>query len=82
MKLGYNQKLEKVDKHVRDNLLQERDRGKQDSKRISLILTYRQFVPNFTTDVWKNWNVPQTNKNLWELFQKHPITEPSRGTAI
>ena len=79
MKQVYNQKLaneqlEKVDKYVRDNLLQERDYGKQDSKCISLILTYSQFVPNFTAVIWKNWNILQTNKNQRESFQKHPIT--------
>ena len=34
-----DEQLEKVDKHVRDNLLQERDAEQQDPKRIPLILT-------------------------------------------
>ena len=74
--------IKKLGKFVRDNLLQKRDRGKQDPKRILLILTYRRFVPNFTAVVLKNWNIPQTNKNLWELFQKHPMTWPLGATTI
>ena len=74
--------MKKLGKFVRVNLLQKRDREKQDPKRILSMLTYRRFVPNFTAVVLKNWNIPQTNKNLRELFQKHPMTWPSRATTI
>ena len=45
LKKGYNQKLadehsEKVDKLVKDNLLQEKDQEQQDQKCIPSILTY------------------------------------------
>ena len=78
MKQGYDQKLvdeqlEKVDKFVRDDLLQEKDQEQQDPTRISLILTYNQFLPNLTAVVCKGWNILQTNKNIRELFQKRPI---------
>ena len=77
MKQGYDQKLvdeqlEKVDKFVRDDLLQEKDQEQQDPTRISLILTYNQFLPNLTAVVCKSWNIIQTNKNIRELFQKRP----------
>ena len=79
IKLGYDQKLvdeqlKKVDKLVRDDLLQEKDRKQQDSKSITLILTYNRFLPNLTAVVCKNWNILQTNKNLRGLFQEHSIT--------
>ena len=79
MKQGYDQKLvdeqlEKVDKLVRDDLLQEKDQEQQDPKGIPLILTYNRFLSNLTAVVCKNWNILQTNKNLQELFQEHPIT--------
>ena len=74
---GYDQKLldehlEKVNKLVRDNVLQEKDRNQQDPKPISLMLTRNPFLPNLTAVVRKNWNILQTNKNLQELLQKHP----------
>ena len=79
LKQGYDQKLvdeqlEKVDKLVRDNLLQVKDQGQQDPKRIPLILTYNQFLPSLTVVVHKNWNILQTNKNQQKLLQEHPIT--------
>ena len=53
---GYDQKLadeqlEKTDKLVRDNLLQEKDQEQQDPKRIQLILAYSRFLPNLTVVV-------------------------------
>ena len=79
LKQGYPQKLvdeqlEKVDKLVRDALLQEKDQEQQDPKRIPLVLTYNRFLPNLTVVVRKNWNILQSNKSLWELFQEQPIT--------
>ena len=73
MKQGYDQKLvdehlEKVDKLVRDDLLQEKDQEQQDPKRIPLILTYSRFLLNLTAVTCKNWNILHTNKNLPELF--------------
>ena len=70
MKRGYDRKvdeerLEKVNKLVRDNLLQEKDRKQQDPKRIKriqLILSYNRYLPNLTAVVRKNWNILQTNK--------------------
>ena len=87
MKQGYDQKLvdeqlEKVDKLVRDDLLQEKDQEQQDPKRIPLILTYSRFLPNLTAVVRKNWNILQTNKNLRELFQEHPITAFKRNKNL
>ena len=95
MKQGYDEKLvddqlEKVDKLVRDDLLQEKQE-QQDPKRIPLILRYSRFLLNLTATVRKNWNILQTNKNLRELLQEHPITvfkrnknlkEIIRGTPI
>ena len=79
LKQGYKQKLvddqlEKIDELVRNNLLQEKDQEQQDSKCIPLIITNGRFVPNLRSVVCKNWNILQTNKNLQELFQEHPIT--------
>ena len=79
LKQVYDQKLvdeqlEKVDKLVRDDLLQEKDQEQQRPKRILLILTYSRFLPNLTAVVCKNWNILQTNENLRELFKEHPIT--------
>ena len=79
LKQGYDQKLvdeqlEKVDKLVRDDLLQERDQERQDLIRIPLILTYNRLLPNLTAVVREIWNILQTNKNLRELFQEHPVT--------
>ena len=70
----FEERLEKVDKLLRDNLQQEKDWEQQDSKRIPLILTYNQLLPNLTTAVRKNWNILQTKKTLRELFQEHTIT--------
>ena len=87
MEQGYDQKLvdeqlEKVDKLVRDDLLQEKDQEQQDPKRIPLILTYSRFLPNLTAVGRKNWNILQTNKNLRELFQEHPITAFKRNKNL
>ena len=87
MKQGYDQKLvdeqlEKVDKLVRDDLLQEKDQEQQDPKGISLILTYSRFLPNLTAVVCENWNILQTNKNLRELFQEQPITAFKRNKNL
>ena len=87
MKQGYDQKLvdeqlEKVEKFVRDDLLQEKDQEQQDPKRIPLILTYNRFLPNLTAVVRKNWNMFQTNKSLRELFQEQPITAFKRNKNI
>ena len=62
LKQGYDQKLvdeqlEKVDKLVRDDLLQEKDQEQQDPKGIPLILTYNRFLSNLTAVVRKNWNI-------------------------
>ena len=56
-----NEQLEKVDKLVRDDLLQDQDWEQQDLKRFPLILTYHRFLPNLTAVVRKNWNILQTN---------------------
>ena len=87
LKQGYDQKLvdeqlEKVHKLVRDALLQEKYQEKQDLKRIPLILTYSRFLPNLTVVVCNSWNTPQTNKNLRELFQQHPITAFKRNKNL
>ena len=80
LKQGYDQKLvdeqlEKVDKLVRDDLLQEKDQEQQDPKRI-------RFLPNRTAVVRKNWNILQTNKNLMELLQEHPIRAFKRNKNL
>ena len=59
LKQGYDQELvdeqlEKVDKLVRDDPLQEKDQEQQDPKRTPLILTYNRFLPNLTAVVRKN----------------------------
>ena len=87
MRQGYDQKLvdeqlEKFDKLSRDDLLQEKDQEQQDSKRIPLILTYSQFLPNLTAVVLKNWNILQTNKNLPEFMGVLTQSQPLRGTKI
>ena len=87
MKQGHDQKLvneqfEKVDKLVRDDLLQEKDQEQQDPKRILLILTYNQFLPNLAAVVRKSWNILQTNKSLRELFQEQPITAFKRNKNL
>ena len=41
--------LEKVDKLVRDDLLQEKDQEQQDPKRIALILTHNRFLSNLNS---------------------------------
>ena len=71
LKQGFNQKLageqlNKVDKLVRDSLLQERDLRKQDSKCISLILTYRRFC----TEIYSS---------CLEKLEHSPIQEKSTG---
>ena len=83
MNQGYGQKLvdepsEKVDKLLRDDLLQEKDQ--QDPKRIPLI--YNQFLLNLTVVVRKSRNILQTNKNLRELLQEHPITAFKRNKNL
>ena len=87
MKQGNAQKfvdeqLEKVDKLVRDDLLQEKDQEQQDPKPIPLILTYNRFLPNLTAIVRKNWNILQTNKSLRELFEEQPITAFTRNKNL
>ena len=87
MRQGYDQKLvdeqlEKFDKLSRDDLLQEKDQEQQDSKRIPLILTYIQFLPNLTAVVLKNWNILQTNKNLPEFMGVLTQSQPLRETKI
>ena len=87
MRQGYAQKLvdeqlEKFDKLSRDDLLQEKDQEQQDSKRIPLILTYSQFLPNLTAVVLKNWNILQTNKNLPEFMGVLTQSQPLRETKI
>ena len=87
MRQGYDQKLvdeqlEKFDKLSRDDLLQEKDQEQQDSKRIALILTYSQFLPNLTAVVLKNWNILQTNKNLPEFMGVLTQSQPLRETKI
>ena len=82
MKQGYDQKLvdeqlEKVDKLVRDDLLQERDQERQDLIRIPLILTYNRLLPNLTAVVRENWNILQTNKNL-RNYSKSTQSKPLR----
>ena len=49
MRQRYNTELikEKVEKRKRNDLLQEKNREKQDQKRIPLVLTYNQFLSNF-----------------------------------
>ena len=49
-----DEQLEKADKLVRDDLLQEKDQEEQDQIRIPLILTYNRFLPNLTAVVRKN----------------------------
>ena len=73
-----DEQLEKVDKLIRDSILQEKDREQHDLKCISLVLTDNQFLPNLTAVVCENCNILQTNKNLRELFQEHPITDFKR----
>ena len=63
------EQLENVDKLVREDLLQEKERGQQDR----IPLTYNGFSPNLAAAVHKNWNILQTNKNLQELYQEHSI---------
>ena len=63
------EQLENVDKFVRDDLLQEKERRQQDR----VPLTYNGFSPNLAAAVRKNWNILQTNKNLQELYQEHSI---------
>ena len=87
MKQGYNQKLvdkqlQNADKLVTDDLLQEKDQEQQDPKRVPLPLTYNRFSPNLTAVVHKNLNIRQTNKNLRELFQEHPITAFKRNKNL
>ena len=82
LKQGYDQKLvdeqlEKVDKLVRDDLLQERDQERQDLIRIPLILTYNRLLPNLTAVVRENWNILQTNKNL-RNYSKSTQSQPLR----
>ena len=84
MTQGYDQKLvdeqlEKVHKLVRDDLLHEKDQEQQDPKPIPLILTNNRFLPNLIAVVRKNWNIPQTNKNLRKLFEEQPITAFKRN---
>ena len=78
-KQGYDQKLvdeklEKVDKFERDDLLQEKDQEQQDPKSIPLMLAHNRFLPNPTAVVRKNFNILRTNKNLRKLLKEHPIT--------
>ena len=68
-----DEQLEKVDKLVKDDLLQEKDQEQQGPKRIPLILTYNRFLPKLTAVFRKNWSIVQTSKNLLELFKEHPI---------
>ena len=83
---GYDQKLddqqlENVDKLVREDVLQGKDQEQQDSKPISLILTYIRFLPKLTAVVRKK-KIIQTNKNLRELFQKPSITAFKRNKNL
>ena len=78
LKQGYDQKLfdeqlEEIDKLVRDDLLQKKDKEQQDPKCIPWILTYSRFLSNLTAVVRKNWNVLQTNKNLKEIIENTRI---------
>ena len=77
-----DEELEKVDKLLRHDLLQEKDQEQQDPKPIQLILTYNQFLPNLTAAIHKNWNILWTNKNLWDLFPEHPITAFKRNKNL
>ena len=77
-----DEQLEKVDRLLRDSLLQEKDWEQQDPKRVPLILTYNRFLPNLTKTVGRDCNILQTNKNILELFQEHTVTQTSRETKI
>ena len=46
------------------------------------MLTYSQFLLNLTAVVRKNQSTLQTNKNLRELFQEHPITAFKRNKNL
>ena len=79
LKQGYDKKfvdkeLGKIKNLVSDDLVREKNQEQQNPKCIPLILTYKQFLPNLSAVVCKNWNILQTNKNLQRLFQEHPIT--------
>ena len=87
MKQGYelkfvDEQLEKVDKLVRDDLLQQKDQEQQHPKHIPLTLKLNQYLPNLTAVVHKNWNILQTNKNLQKLFQEQPITVFQRNKNL
>ena len=77
-----DEQLEKVDKLVRDYLLQEKHQEQQDPKRIPLILTYHRFLPNLRADVRKIWYIIQTSKNLRELFQEQTINAFKRNKNL
>ena len=54
MKQGFDQELvdeqlEKVDKLVRDDLLQEKDKKQQDPKRIPLMITYSRLYEPYSS---------------------------------
>ena len=80
MKQGYDKKLvdeqlEKVDKLVRDNLLQEKDQEQQDPKRILLLL-----IPNLTPVVRENWNILKPTK-IYGNYSKNSQSQPLRETV-
>ena len=60
----------------------QQEKEQEDPKRVPLILTCNQLLSNLTAVVCKNWNILQTNKNLQELFQEHPVTVFKRNKNL
>ena len=80
---GYDQKrddqqLENVDKLVREDVLQGKDQEQQDSKPISLILTYIRFLPKLTAVVRKKKLSKRTK--IYGNYSKNPQSQPLRET--
>ena len=75
LKQGYDQKivdkqLEKEKKLVRNNLLEEKDRERQDSYCIPFMVAYKRFLPNLTAVVRKTWNIFQASRTTNDKLQE------------
>ena len=67
-----DEELEKVDKLLRHDLLQEKDQEQQDPKPIQLILTYNQFLPNLTAAIHKKLEHPLNQQKSLGLISRTP----------
>ena len=56
--------------------------GKETQNKTPLVLTYNRFLPNISNIVQKHWNIPNTSRTLWGLFQEKLIMAFKRNRNL